>query len=83
MKRSTVPNLVTLIPTHLSPMSDGDEMTLLNIGEVADRLNLSRSTIYRMMNEGTFPRPKRLGAKTVRWSQKDLVNWLRSKNQGE
>lgn len=83
MKRSTVPHLSTLIPAQLNPVSEIDETILLSIGEVTDRFNLSRSTIYRMINEGTFPRPKRFGAKTVRWSQKDLVNWLRSKNQGE
>lgn len=83
MKRSNAPNLVTLIPNHLNPTSKEDETILLTMDEVTDRLNLSRSTIYRMMNEGIFPRPKRLGTKTVRWSQKDLVNWLRSKNQGE
>ena len=48
---------------------------LMTRTEVEDRCGLARSTIYRMMEEGSFPRPVRIGAKAVRWRE-DEINAL-------
>jgi prophage regulatory protein len=37
---------------------------------------LSRSTIYRRIAEGTFPRQVRLGPRASAWSAKDLQDWI-------
>ena len=39
---------------------------------VEDMLGLSRSTIYRMMNDGEFPRPVVLGRRAVGWRAADV-----------
>ena len=41
--------------------------------------HLSRSTIYVMMLEGTFPRPLKLGERRVAWRGSDLKAWLESR----
>jgi prophage regulatory protein len=83
MKRKSAPNLVSLVPAYLNPTTPQDETIYLTIGEVMEKTRLSRSSIYRWIESGDFPKPTRFGSRTVRWSQKDLAHWLRSKNQGE
>lgn len=51
---------------------------LLRRSEVERRYSLSRSTIYDMMSKGRFPRPIRLGNRSVRWRLSDLEAWLSS-----
>jgi len=36
---------------------------------------LSRSTIYRMIAEGTFPAPVRLGKRAVAWRPAGVLQW--------
>jgi prophage regulatory protein len=47
--------------------------------EVEDLTGLSRSTIYRMMDAGQFPRPIRLTQKAVGWKETDIAAWLDSR----
>lgn len=47
---------------------------LLRMKEVQQRVGLGRSTIYRWMAQGRFPRPVRLGAYAVAWSEDDIVS---------
>ncbi len=43
---------------------------------VLERTGLSRSTLYVMIEVGTFPAPVPLGARAVGWTESDLVSWL-------
>ncbi|MCK8787689.1 AlpA family transcriptional regulator [Roseomonas sp. NAR14] len=49
---------------------------LLRLEDVTDRVGLGRSTIYRRMGAGTFPRPMQLGGGVVRWRETDIETWL-------
>ena len=44
--------------------------------EVEALTGLSRATIYRMMAEGRFVRPYRIGKSAVRWRYSDVREWL-------
>ena len=44
--------------------------------EVEARTDLSRSTIYAAMGQGTFPRPRRIGKRAVAWREDDIECWL-------
>lgn len=35
---------------------------------------VSKPTLYRMVAAGTFPRPRRLGKRSV-WSEDDIAQW--------
>lgn len=48
---------------------------LLRRPDVEQRTGLSRSSIYRMMDEGDFPRPIRIGRRAVAWRASDLERW--------
>lgn len=47
---------------------------LLRRDEVEARCGLARTSIYRMMRQGTFPEPLKVGA--VRWPESEIEDWL-------
>lgn len=51
----------------------------LKISEVKNITGFSRSTIYRRMNQGDFPRQISLGGNTIRWSVKEIKEWVENK----
>lgn len=55
------------------------EDPLLPRPEVEAECGIGRSTIYRMMDAGTFPRPLRIGPGNVRWRRSDIERWKASK----
>ena len=44
----------------------------------ATKTHVSYSTagLYRLMAAGKFPKPKRIGAKSVRWLGADILAWI-------
>ena len=52
---------------------------LLRRREVEKITGLSRSSIYRLMPLGLFPRPVQVGPKAVRWRLSDIRAWLASR----
>ena len=44
--------------------------------DVEKLVGLSRSTLYAMMAEGSFPKPVKLGKRAVGWLEQDIRAWL-------
>ena len=42
-------------------------MRIIRLKEVIDSTGLARSTIYKYISEGTFPKPVSLGDRCVGW----------------
>ena len=49
---------------------------LIRLPEVQHRVGLGRSTIYRWMSEGKFPKPVQLGGYSVAWSEREVEAWI-------
>lgn len=49
---------------------------LIRLPEVQHRVGLGRSTIYRWMAEGKFPKPVQLGGYSVAWAEDDVEHWI-------
>jgi len=53
---------------------------------VVDTSGLSRTSIYRMGAEGTFPKPIKLGVRSSGWIHSEVQQWvderIRSSRQG-
>ena len=49
---------------------------MLRRRDVQTRTGLSRSTSYRRVAEGTFPKPVNLGGRTVGWIAAEIQDWL-------
>lgn len=52
---------------------------LIRLKEVQHRVGLGRSTIYRWMAEGNFPKPVQLGGYAVAWTEEAIDDWIRIK----
>ena len=50
--------------------------------EVSALVGLSRTSIYRMIREGSFPEPVQVGKRRIAWRQSDLNAWLESRPTG-
>ena len=49
--------------------------------DLEKKLGLSRSTIYRMMDAGNFPRPVQIGTRAVGWCSLEIENWMDNRNR--
>lgn len=68
-----------MLDAGLNEMSDQPGARLLRLREVQHRVGLGRSTIYRWMDEGKFPRPYSIGDYAVRWLESEIEQWIESK----
>ena len=53
---------------------------LLTIAEVMGAVRLGRSTIYRRLQQNSFPKPLDLGGK-VAWRRSDIEAWVASRGE--
>lgn len=51
-------------------------MRIIRLKEVIDSTGLARSTIYKYMAEGNFPRPLSLGDRCVGWADSEVHDWI-------
>lgn len=49
---------------------------LLRLREVMRKTGMGRSTIYRKMDQGEFPRPVRISPSMVRWRESEIEQWI-------
>jgi prophage regulatory protein len=52
------------------------QVKILRRKDVESMVGLSRSTIYKLMNQGLFPKAIRLGPRAVGWRISDIENWI-------
>lgn len=57
-------------------------MKLIRIKDVMDRTGLARSTIYKYISEGKFPRPIKLGVRAVAWVETEIDGWIQASIAG-
>lgn len=48
----------------------------LRLPAVIEKTGLSRSSIYRLIQEGKFPPPVKLSARASAWFERDIDEWL-------
>lgn len=49
---------------------------ILRMREVIQRIGLSRSTIYKLMENNDFPKPMKLGSQAIGWRDTDIETWI-------
>ena len=55
-----------------------EKFNIIRRKQVEARTGLSRSTIYLRIQNGTFPKPIKLGARAVGWVESEIDTWLAS-----
>lgn len=59
-------------------MATNSNDRILRIGTVLDRTGLSRSTLYRKIENGTFPRQVRISTRCAGWRESAINAWMRN-----
>ena len=49
---------------------------LLTSKQIAAETGISRSTIYRLLQNESFPKPIRIGPRCMRWPESDIKAWV-------
>lgn len=50
---------------------------IIRLSSVLDRTGLSRSTLYRKVAQGTFPKPIRISVRSAGWRESAVNEWVR------
>jgi prophage regulatory protein len=59
-------------------MSANSPERILRLKSVLERTGLSRSTLYRKIQLGTFPKQLRISTRCAGWRESDVDSWLRN-----
>ncbi|WP_206191643.1 helix-turn-helix transcriptional regulator [Shewanella bicestrii] len=52
------------------------KIKLIRIKDVIDTTGLARSTIYKYVDKGIFPKAVKLGCKSVAWVESEVQEWI-------
>lgn len=55
--------------------------TIIRRSTVLERTGLSVSTLYYFISEGRFPKPVKLGLRSVGWIEKEVDGWIQSRSR--
>lgn len=53
--------------------------TFLRIPDVVNHVGLCKSSIYKLIADNNFPKPKQLSARAVAWHSDDIREWIDSR----
>jgi predicted DNA-binding transcriptional regulator AlpA len=56
-------------------VSDTPFRIFIRLAEVCEMVGVARSTIYKWVSEGTFPRPVHISDRAVRWPIDAIESW--------
>ena len=56
------------------------QILILRIKDVCTALGLSRSTVYRLVEDGDFPAPIKLSRRAVGWNEAQIHYWVNTRN---
>ena len=59
-------------------MTDATPDRILRLNKVLDLTGLSRSTLYRKVDGGTFPGQIKIAARCVGWRESAINDWMRN-----
>lgn len=56
---------------------------LLRLPSVLEKVAMSRTELHRRITAGTFPKPLKLGMRTVAWTESSIDEWIKSLDHGQ
>jgi prophage regulatory protein len=51
----------------------------LRVSEVMAKVGLAETALYSLMQKGMFPRPVKIGTRALRWSERELDQWMQAR----
>ncbi|MGZ8183454.1 MAG: helix-turn-helix transcriptional regulator [Methylobacter sp.] len=58
-----------------------NETQIIRLATVIALTQISRSSIYKFVKDGTFPAPLKLSARSVGWLATDIQDWINSRSR--
>ena len=55
------------------------EQQFIRLNKVQEITSLSKSSIYRLISDGDFPKQIQIGKRSVVWVRSDVNNWINQK----
>lgn len=62
--------------SHITPEAAENQRRILRRAEVEAKTGFKRAHIYRLMNQGKFPKAMRLGIRAVGWDSAEVDQWI-------
>ena len=53
-----------------------DPPRFIRLPQVVEMTGLGKTTIYRWINHGTFPKQIQIGGKSVVWNEREVIDWM-------
>lgn len=53
--------------------------SLLRLKDVQARVPFSRAQLYKLMEEGQFPKPVPIGLRAIAWRESEISAWISAK----
>ena len=58
------------------------DAAILRVGQVLEIVGLrNRTTLWKMCQEGRFPKPVKIGVRAIGWRRSDIDAWLGNQSQ--
>jgi prophage regulatory protein len=78
IRRETLTPVKTIIyePLSTDKLAEKPPECLIRIKEVCLLVAISRTTLYHMIKEGSFPKPLDLGSRCKAWQKQTVINWI-------
>ena len=51
-------------------------MRLIRLEEVCDTAGIGKTSVYKLIGEGAFPKPVNIGGRAVRWVSSEIEAWI-------
>ena len=69
---------------HFATFSDHlkspEAKMILRMKEVCSELGVSRASVYRLLQSGSFPKPLKLGKRAIGWERDHIQQWVKSRS---
>ena len=56
------------------------EVGFFSVAQVCGMTTLSRTTLWRLVDQGTFPKPVLLSRRRVGWPKQVVLDWMANRN---
>lgn len=56
-------------------------MKIMRLKAVLEMTGLPRSTMYHFIKKSDFPKPIKLGLRSVGWLEEEILSWIRSRRR--
>lgn len=57
------------------------QLGMLREPQVLELVPVSAATLWRMVKDGTFPRPRRISQRAVAWQRSDVEQWINTREE--